>query len=245
MRFSLLIGLIASLSYGNAAQAGTVSFLDTGNGSNYAVAFQYKSDSSVSSTLGICAACGNPNAAIDFEVTVGQLQTTAYFGGFLNQSESYNPLTQGAITSIATSMDKNFSVSTNVSYNNRARLLLEQDGNFYVATIDGGTFQGPGATGFKPFSASGLLATDFQQVDPVTGLTTSGSNPNFAGDPIVFGVAQFLGSNGTPNTRISAVYDNIAVTLTTANVPEPGTLGLLAAGLGGMTLLRRRRREAN
>ena len=240
MRISFILGVIASVALGDAAQAGTVSFLDTGDGANYNVAFQFKSDPSVSSTLGICPSCGNPGRAIDFEVTVGQSQATSYYGGFLNQAETYNPLVQGAITSISTSMDKDFTISTTEGFNNRARLLLKQDNNFYVATINGVPVQGPGTTGFLNFSASGLLATDFQQVDPATGIVTAASNPNFAGDPVVFGVAQLFGSNGTPNTQLSAIFDNISVTLATASVPEPGTLGLLAAGMTGLTFLRRR-----
>src|SRR5262249_4257121 len=65
--------------------------------------------------------------------------------GLVNITFSYNPAPvasggQGPITSIDTSVDKNLTISQsnpfNVSFNNGFRPLIEQDGKFYMASVD-------------------------------------------------------------------------------------------------------------
>lgn len=71
-------------------------------------------------------------------------------------------------------------------------VLGGKDGLFYIAPVSDPTFHG-GTTGYLHLSHGGLVATDFTRFDFTT--STSGTaHPNFAGDTMLFGLAQFTGA---------------------------------------------------
>jgi hypothetical protein len=164
--------------------------------------------------------------------------------GLVNTLFSYNPLFQGAITSIDTSVLKNISVDyTLTGGGNTFRPTIEQDGVFYLAAIAGATFDGPNApagTGFLTFSQTGLKATDFLSYDFSTG-TFGSANPNFDGDPLLFGLTQISGVasfDGSPGHLVTQ-YQDLAFDIHTA--PEPSTIALFGAALFGLAGFARRK----
>ncbi len=164
--------------------------------------------------------------------------------GLANNSFSYNPHTQGAILSIDASVDKN--LTDNYPFTavagNTFRPLIEQDGNFYLAAIPGPGVTTPGSTGYNNISKSGLLASNFLQFDFATGSFLA-ANPNFDGDPMLFGLAQIF-SSGTTTVSYTgeADYDNLHLTVVNAT-PLPAALPLFATGLGALGLFGRLRRR--
>jgi hypothetical protein len=223
------------------AAAGTITFSDgTFNLANYSTAFSYIGTAGTTATYTQCASCGNPGQALALTITEptgGTSGVTDVLIGITNSTFTYDPATQGAITSISASVDKDFTINEAANYNNTFRPLIEQDGNFYAAGIAGPPLTGPGTTGYNTLSNGALLATDFLQVNTATG-TFGTANPNFAGDPMVFGLAQLLAGDGVPGNTALLDYDNLNLTLSTT--PEPSAIALLGVGLAGLALLRRK-----
>lgn len=192
-----------------------------------------------------CASCGNPGNALQAAATLGDSssQVTEAAQGYVNSTFSYNPLVQGIIASITASVDKNLSIdqtATNPPFTNTFRPLIQQGGNYYLAAILGPAFTG-GSTGFLTLSQSGLQATDFVQFDFTTGNFITGSNPNFAGGSMLFGLGQISGVGSfSGTTRITAVYDNLNIAVNA--VPEPSSFLLLAGAVPLFAAIRRRLR---
>lgn len=188
--------------------------------------------------------CGNPDPALQIDTYFGD--TTLSLGsadlGFVNTTFSYDPSTQGAILSITASVDKNLTVdvtptTASGTLGDTFRPLIYQDLTFYLAAIPylpgvsivGGT----GSTGFQTLSQSGLVAADFLQYDFSTGTFYAGT-PNFAGDPMLFGLGQISSLQGYSSGHFAAVYDNLQLDL--ATVPEPSSIllmGTLLLGVAG------------
>jgi len=196
----------------------------------------------------------SPAGRIIYSSSANTLQFTSTFTnsatpinvaqGLANNLFSYNPLLQGAITSIDTSVLKNISVDYNLTGGgNTFRPTVEQDGIFYLAAIAGATFNGPNApagTGFLTFSQTGLKATDFLSYDFATG-TFGSANPNFDGDPLLFGLTQISGVAsfaGDPGHLVTQ-YQDLAFDIHTA--PEPSTIALFGAALFGLVGFARRK----
>jgi hypothetical protein len=247
--------LAADLSVSNSvarllpisASATSVTFQD-GTFAGAVLSQLYVSDPANSTaTATPCPNCGNPNgpgfqfiANFDSQA-VGNPNNSATTlpqatFGVVETTFTYNPATQGAITSISASVDKNLSTNetSTVAIGNTFRPLIEQDGNFYFAAIAGPSLAtGPGSTGYNTISGSGLSANDFLLFNFTTGVFGT-THPDFAGDAIVFGLGQTF--NFAPGTNNEADYDNLSLTVNSA-VPEPSTWAMLLLGFAGIGFL--------
>ena len=223
------------------AFGGVVTFTDsTFSLGNYTQTPAFQSTGTIS--VSQCGSCGNPGQALQF---VGDFPDTSVNTGLValgivNTTFAYNPATQGAIYSIAASVDKNFSTPPNLgSVTNAFRPMIVQDGNYYLAGIVGPDFSG-GTTGFLTLSGA-LQASDFVQYSFSTGAFGT-AHPNFAGHPILLGLAQISGVSGlSNNVRFTQAYDNLSFSVQT---PEPSSFVAILALTPLMAIARRRRRAA-
>jgi PEP-CTERM motif len=262
MRQILAAAALGSMLLATAAQADVTITESVFDPSHSGGSFVYKADGSISSSLSQCLSCGiSSSSALQLDVTIPQavIQNQAAFagknifwGGVLDNIFTYDPDVQGAISSIDTSVEKNLSIDVAQSLGDSFRLLIKQDGNYYVLNSGQPALAGglPGqaggnTTGFLTLAGTGYTAAAFQELDLTTGLVNALLNPNFSGDAMTFGIAQPFGDPDNVNAistdaHITAVYDDFSVTLKSAAVPEPATLALFGAGLAGAAALRRR-----
>lgn len=208
----------------------------------------------VTLTSGQCPSCGNPGAGLQIAVNPSTTAGGLADVGFVNNAFTYDPGTQGAISSISALVDKNLLIDventnglgTGIPFGNTFRPLISQGGLYYLAAIAGPTLPGPtssgpysASTGYNILSQAGLLATNFTQYDFATGVFGI-AHPNFAAGVLSFGLGQISSVGpGFLNTTITARYDNLQINVT--SVPEPGTLALFGFGLAGVFAMRRRR----
>jgi hypothetical protein len=244
------LGALATSITSVPASAASVTFTD-GTFATTALTGLYQSDpSNTTVSEGACANCGvGGTAGLHFEADFGPNAVGNPNGsnslpqatfGVLETLFTYNPSTQGAISSINASVDKNFSTTEGgAGIGNTFRPLIEQDGNIYLAAIQGSTVTGPTTTGYLSFSGTGLTASDFLIFNFTTGVFGT-ANPNFAGDPIVLGLGQNI--NLAANTTNFADYDNLSITLNSA-VPEPSIWAMMILGFCGLGFLAYRRKQ--
>jgi hypothetical protein len=238
MRRILLLAAIALLPI--TASAGTV-FTDSAlNLANYAVTTGLVNGGATIAPTN-CLTCGPTNGpALQITGTfpnapVPPSTVDTALAVLINNTFTYDPTTQGQITSLSASVDKDLSVNiTGNGFGNTFRPTILQDGVFYVAAISGPTLNCPPcSTGFNTIGAS-LTAADFLQFDPATD-TTGTATPNFAGDPITFGLTQVFGAGAAE--VIIADYADLRIAI---NAAEPGALAVLGVGLLGLLAVRRR-----
>ena len=197
-------------------------------------------DLGVTAIYGQCITCGNPGQAL--EAIVSMPSPGGSFVGFLNNTFVYNPQTEGAILSLIASVDKDITLDRSTTdFASNFYPLIEQGGNFYIATIAGGTINSGTTTGYETIS-QGLAATDFGLYDfGTTSVPNFYSNPDFSasGAPITFGLAPLVSANDA--FTITVDYDNLSFDIvpstqggtTDSTVPEPSSLSLLSIfGMG-------------
>ncbi len=74
-----------------------------------------------------CTSCGNPGDALQFTESITGVSLNVDLG-YVNNSFSYDPLTQGAILSIAASVDKNLTIDPFTSIISTFHPVIEQGG---------------------------------------------------------------------------------------------------------------------
>lgn len=181
-----------------------------------------------SSTSSQLLAGGNPGEAMEMTSTVnsgfGSLVRAFHPYGF-TQATTYNPATQGAISSVAFSVDY-FPVSGPPGGQGIALAFKQALVVYFALAIPGLN------TAAWQTDAGTVTAADFTRADGLAGA------PNFsaAGAPIRFGLLTYnsTGGDGVGFTTV-ADYDNYFVRI----VPGPGTAWL--AGAGVVVGMRRRR----
>ncbi len=231
MRFLSGLSMAGILLFSSVIASADVLFTDnTFNLAQYTLTPTYLSTVGVTIVGSQCTSCGNPGDALQIVANLpnGQPSTLDQgIQGFVNNTFSYDPSTQGAINSINASVDKNLALNiADSDFPSSFRPLIEQDGNFYLAGISGPmlvTGAGGGSTGFNTISGT-LTAADFQQFDFSTGAFNALSHPNFAGDQMLFGLAQSSGLQGSPAATVTATYDNLSLDIVTT--PEPSGAGI-------------------
>lgn len=196
-----------------------------------------QTDPGVALTIGATPA-GNPGAGL--ELAFGNAGPSAQpvrlesLVGFVRNGFEWNPALQGALGEIGFSNDRyidggdDFIDLNLVSF---SRALVVQGGQAYVAPFLDAVQQR------RTWFTSGALlqVDDFVAVDFSTGLVDASRRPDFSatGAAMQFGFANRfqLDSNGSPYT-LNAVfrYDNIAIDLQAAPVPEPAAAWLMLAG---------------
>jgi hypothetical protein len=229
---------VMAIAAANTAPAGVVFTDTTFNLANYAASPTYSSDpsasivySSVPGTLTFNAAFTSANAA--FYVAQGLANTTF----------AYDPLTQGAISTIDASVFKNLSLDagtiTSTTYGNTFHPTILQNGIYYVGAIPGPDLTcSPCSTGYNQLAQSGLTAADFLSYDFTTG-TYGTANPNFSGGPMLFGLTQMFSIDLTVTATATAQYQDLVIDINT--IPEPGSLALVGAALVGFGFGARRK----
>jgi hypothetical protein len=233
---AVLTSLVAALT----SHAGTITFSDhTFNLANYSQTPVFTTPSATI-TGSQCPTCGNPGSALQI---LGEIQGNGLVAvGFVNNNFQYDPLAQGSLISVDASVDKN--LTNNVPFDpntiipNTFRPLIEQDGLFYLAAIPGPPSHG-GTTGYNTISAAGLMANDFTLYDFSTG-TFGTAHPNFAGDPLLFGLAQLgqqLEAMETDINRFETDHDNLRFSI--QSVPDSGgTMLLLLSSVTALIIWR-------
>ena len=103
-----------------------------------------------------CASCGNPGSALQVAVTGNGASTENYSQAFVNSTFTYNPLTQGAITTINASVDKNVTATFAESFTNTFRPTIFQDGIYIWPLCQARTELFQAAAAQRAFSISRL-----------------------------------------------------------------------------------------
>lgn len=206
---------------------------------------QTPSDTSPGATITerTCAACGDPGRgllfSVDFPNDYGAVDL-----GVVNTTWSYDPETQGDITSLSAWVDKDFTVApkSKNEFISTFHPLIEQGGVYYLASIAGGAFPPPvKTTGWELIGADDLTAADFDEYDFATGTFTDSDHPNFDGGTMLFGLAQ-ISSSGAYAGKDSVEFDNLSFSIT--SVPEPSIWAMMIMGSAGIGLVSRRRARA-
>jgi hypothetical protein len=193
------------------------------------------------------ASGGNPGSALEIDYTVPAAPPfTNTYGNiyFLNNGFTYDPSVDGALSSIAWSMDKKTTIlqpSNFVLVNGQSFLVL-QGGNYYAAAVGLASTQGVYQTASLTTSFS-----DFSLVtDMAAGTVNSALHPSFAAGLMEFGFRNGYGIGPQTAAQLQVFEDNFSVTLTpaVAAVPEPQTFALLLPGLALLAWTRARRARA-
>jgi MYXO-CTERM domain-containing protein len=185
---------------------------------------------------------GNPPNGFmlsQFSVEFPQDVSNSVFAPVMLNSFTYDPSTQGEITTFAASMRTLQAVHDQPEHWGFPRMFIEQDGRLYTAENAGnfGGFEFDAPDQVRNFS--GYAADNFYELIPNSHRDLD-SHPDFGGGPMRFGFGLSLTSimiSGDGPLTIVGAFDDVSVRFST--VPAPGALALL--GAGGVCFLRRRR----
>jgi len=229
MRPSIMFTIITMCAV-FCAHGGTVTFSDsTFNLSNYSDVATFKTNPSDTVSFDQCPSCGNPGQALQVLQTLSSFSDLAGVA-LINNTFSYNPQTQGPIASIDASVDKSEINNLPPTFMGTTLFipLIEQNGLFYLDLISGPTIHG-GTNGYMTITGTGLVASDFNEVNFATGVI-SNAHPNFAGSQMLFGLESAVGLGPSTITNVSAEDDFDNLKLSIHSVPEPGATSFLLFG---------------
>jgi hypothetical protein len=233
LTFAVVVCLLAA----TPAFAST-SFSDsTFNLSDYGPLQQYLGNPDMSGSVQHSVSFGNPAPSVEFIVHwPGSPNTDVAYQGLIHNGWSYDPGTQGALTSIDFAEDKYIHTDGNWTLTgSNIRMLMLQGGNYYIAAI-------PVTIAFDTWeSGSGnLTATNFNYFDFATGILDNTRHPDFSSGMMQFGLANYFGLQLNGPTEVDTYYDNLSINLNQA-VPEPSSLLLLGSGIVGVAGMVRRK----
>jgi len=191
-----------------------------------------------------CGTAGGQGLGITVDDSASGVTTTSSVGAIEN-AFSYNPATQGVITSIDASVEKDVAFTGPASsYTNTFHPLILQSGNYYMASIPMASVNAPGDSGYIASSQTGLTANDFALYSFLTG-TLGSSHPDFAGAPLQLGLATI--AELLAGTVANINFDDLRFQVNAvapAQTPIPGALPLLVTALGAMGVMARRRKPS-
>jgi hypothetical protein len=228
----LAFALAAAAAPGGALAAGATFFDNTFPPANYSSAGTYTTNGGTISSS-TCPTCGDPSGpALQFVETYTSSNSAVTDEALLNSAWTYDPSTQGAISGVGASVEKDLLLTEggDGSIASGFHPVILQGGDLYIASLSGLTYttpSGPFTTDYATISG-GLSSADFTLFDFGTGSYGTGS-PNFtaSGGPMTFGIAQF--GNVDFATTATVDYDDLKYVL---GVPEPATWAMLLVGVG-------------
>lgn len=222
----LIFSAIAIAALCGSAGASTVTFSDnTFNLANYSSSGVFVFGGATL-TYAQCATCGvGGTQGLQFLSTNPASLSPASEVSLINTSFSVDPGSQGAITSITFSVNKDFTVTVPSGTSGAGPVgsvthpAIYQNGNYYVATLPSSSpVSPPGTTGY--FTVSGTLgASDFTLFNLATGTFGTG-HPNFASGSMQFGLMVQNNNGDTVALNYEKDYDNLQYTITTAAEPS-------------------------
>jgi len=243
VRFSAALLLAAATASSAAAQSVTYS-QGTFDPNQWSFS-QVSLTGPVTATQSLSPSDGNPgnNWLHTWSIPLGG-SGTRYRVSNINSTFTYDPRVNGALSSLTFSYDVLGVAGTGFSppFFGRYVPTLRQGGQtFFMLSASPNV-----TTNWTTFSVSRNGTTDW--VDP----NNQGGEirPDFStlGSTMEFGYIMTVGSSCSASECLASSFssrlDNFSVTATTVStVPEPSTYALMAAGLGALLLVQRRRRQ--
>jgi hypothetical protein len=211
----------------------------------------YSSDPGTTVSGSVCVTCLSSGGAALQTINnaaasnaTGKITTSV---GYLDNSLQYNPATQGTISSITFTEQKDVTITGGPAGTLTTHMdpMIYQGGNYYMYRIAGPTLSYPGTILFFTQTASGLTASDFVLFDLATGSFGTG-NPDFSstGGAMKFGLIPY-----TQDLFAGQIKTSIADDLSFSIVPGPiagsGLPGILFAGSGLLVWWRQRKVKKN